>query len=61
MTVGWEDFSDARGEDGLVHLVQKGEAKSLCGKEVQAVVVQGERACPLCRSLRRERINPSTE
>ncbi len=61
MALNWEDFSEARGEDGLIHVVKKGEKNSLCGKPIQDGGVEGGRVCPLCRGLRREAITGSGE
>ena len=52
----WESFSEARGEDGLVHVVKHGDKDVLCGVRVQAGDIRGRRRCPKCRSLRREAI-----
>ena len=50
----WESFSEARGEDGLVHVVKHGDKDVLCGVRVLAGDIRGRRRCPRCRSLRRE-------
>jgi hypothetical protein len=52
----WESFSEARGEDGLVHVVKHGDKDALCGVRMLAGDIRGRRRCPKCRSLRREAI-----
>ncbi len=60
MQMGWDDFEEALGEDGLVHVVQKGVKLSLCGRQVTDHVVASQRTCPLCRGLRRDAISASS-
>ena len=56
----WESFSEARGEDGLVHVAKHGDKDALCGVRVLAGDIGGRRRCPKCRSLRRGAIRQSS-
>lgn len=56
MALTWASFSEARGEDGLVHVVKHADKDALCGVRVQAGDVGGRRRCPKCRDLRRKAI-----
>jgi hypothetical protein len=59
MAVVWEDFDEAIGPSGLVHIVRKGERVTLCGHPVTDVLVQHQHPCPLCMHHRREAIRLS--
>jgi hypothetical protein len=61
MPLSWEDFDEAIGEGGLLHIVRKGEKVSLCGYPVTDRPVERQRVCPLCRHLRREAMRLSGE
>ncbi len=61
MRLSWEDFEEAIGEDGHVHVHQKSEKISLCGPPLTDRAVESQRVCPLCRSLRRDAIAASDE
>jgi hypothetical protein len=54
MEMKWDSFSEAIGEDGLVHLVRQGETNSLCGNRTKSGATEGGRACSKCRNLRQE-------
>jgi hypothetical protein len=41
MALTWASFSEARGEDGLVHVVKHADKDALCGVRVQAGDVGG--------------------
>jgi hypothetical protein len=56
VTLTWESFSEARGEDGLVHVAKHGDKDALCSVHVLSGDIRGRRRCPKCRSLRREAI-----
>lgn len=56
MALTWASFSEARGEDGLVHVVKHADEDALCGVRVLAGDVGGRRRCPKCPSLRRKAI-----
>ena len=53
MAPNWEDFSEAPGDNRLIHIVKHGDTKALCGANVDDAVI-ATRQCPRCRSLRRE-------
>ena len=57
MTVTWESFSEALGDDGLVHVVKQGDKNSLCGKQVRSGDTEGGQACLACHRLRGEAID----
>ena len=56
----WASFSEARGEDGLVHVVKHGDTDALCSVRVLADDIRGRRRCPECRSLRREALRQNS-
>ena len=60
MALTWESFSEARGEDGLVHVVKHGDKDALCGVRVLAGDIRGRQRCLRCRSLQREAIRQSS-
>ena len=56
----WASFSEARGEDGLAHVLKQGDTDALCGVRVLAGDIRGRRRCPECRSLQRGALRQSS-